>query len=122
MSIKDLAPDKGESAVRTYFKILLFTSLTVIISIIISSIIQVIANVAEKSTIVPIITVMIGVLVSTAIGIIFPIIYCKGLKNKLLTIFLLPTNYLIPVFAIVAYRVITAAIGIITDFPADSFG
>lgn len=122
MTVKDLALSKEESAPRTYFKVLMAALAILIVSIIFSSITQAVANSVEKTTVAPIIIIAVGVVISTAVGIILPILYCKGLKNKLLTIFLLPTNYMIPVFLLVAYKAISTALEIISDFPAESFG
>ena len=82
---------------KTYFKVL---ATSVLILIVFSSI----GFLAEKmippghSSIAPTIIWLIGLVLGNLSGIVLPLKMCKTAKSKILTIFLLPTNYVLIAF------------------------
>jgi uncharacterized membrane protein YdjX (TVP38/TMEM64 family) len=59
----------------------------------------------------------ISIIVSTFIGIIMPIVICKSLKSKLLTIFLLPTNYTWLLAIVVVILFVSSVLDVLQNFP-----
>ena len=60
-------------------------------------------------------------LASTAAGIILPIKWCQGLRQKLLTILLLPTNYTWLILAVAVVRFVLGLLEVLEGI-SGSFG
>jgi len=104
---------------KTYFKIFAVTIAVQIIGFVLAYVTDEFLRIQNVSTVLPVAFLLSGVLISTILGIILPVVFGKTLKQKLLTIFLLPTNY---VWLLIIFMVIYFyhhIVEILTHIPAN---
>ena len=81
------------SAIKTYFKIFAITLIIQITGFCLAYFTDELLWKYDTSTVFPVIFMTGGVLISTILGIILPIVWGRTRRQKLLMLFLLPTNY-----------------------------
>ncbi len=106
---------------KTYFKILAITAGIQLGGFGLTYLWDAILAGGETSTIAPLFVGGLFLLASMAAGIILPIKWCQGLRQKLLTILLLPTNYTWLVIAVALVRFVLGLLEILEGI-SESFG
>ena len=104
---------------KTYFKIFAVTIAVQMISFTLTYVTDEFLRRQKASTVLHVAVLLSGVLISTILEIILPVVFGKTLKQKLLTIFLLPTNYvwLLIIFMVVYFY--HHIVEILTHIPAN---
>lgn len=107
---------------KTYFKILFITVSIQVMGFLMMNLIDNISMAdGEKSTVFPVWFWLTSILISTVLGIVLPILWCKTKKGKITAIIFLPTNYTW-LFIIVAVIKLAGLIFNVLDGIPDNFG
>lgn len=106
---------------RTYFKILSITVGIQILGFLICYLLDFIFETQESSTILPLYVGALFMMISMVLGVILPIRWCSTISKKIITIFLLPTNYTILLCIVFVIRFIGNIGDILNNLP-DNFG
>lgn len=102
---------------RTYFKILLITAGIQIAGYVITYRVDDLLMPTGKSTVVPFYIGAFFLVCSLLAGIILPIRWCKTIRKRILTIFLMPTNYTWLVIVIMVIVFVSRSLDALTNLP-----
>lgn len=102
---------------RIYLKILAITAGMQIVGVILCYLLDYLLRNQETSTIFPLAVGGSLVLISTILGIVLPVCWCKTIPKKIITILLLPTNYTILICLIILVKFVMAFGNILSNIP-----
>lgn len=106
---------------KTYFKILAITAGIQLGGFGLTYLLDALLAGGGTSTLAPLFVGGLALLGSMAAGIVLPIKWCKGLRQKLLTILLLPTNYTWLILAVAVVRFVLGLLEVLEGI-GSSFG
>lgn len=107
---------EGGIWLKTYLKILAISISIILFSVVLSSIMKKIVELSGRSSVLPTLVWVVGLLFSALVGIILPLRLCSSAKSKIITILLMPTNYILLVLLFFVYELCKLSFDIIWNF------
>ena len=101
---------------RTYLKILSISTSIILLFVALSFFAGRMIEASGRSSVLPTLIWVAGLILSLLVGIILPLRLCKTAKNKILTILCLPTNYVFAIVLYYAYRLCWLVFDILSNF------
>ncbi len=107
---------------KTYFKILFITVSIQFLGFLIMKLADnILAAAGKGSTVLPFWFLAVSVFVSTVLGIVLPVLWCKTKKGKIAAIIFLPTNYTWLVIILAVVKLVGVIFNALDGIP-DNFG
>lgn len=109
--------DNKKCMLKTFVKILIITVLMQSLTLAITVTVDKAMATYDKSSVVSVVLMLAGIMISTPIGIILPIKWCNTKQAKLLVILLLPTNYTWLILLLIFVKMLSVIYDIINNIP-----
>lgn len=108
-----------EKIMRTYLKILLITGGLQILAFVGENLMDFLTRKSSTSSMLSFHAFLFCIILSTIFGIILPLKWYSSLKDKILGILLLPTNYTLLIMALVVVRGLDILVKIFQNLPSN---